>query len=338
MVASTIQGVGQAMVRMSIAIVSGIKNRYVLEAVNSALEQSNFLDYEIFTVMGYQDKNIETIIKGKNVGLIYSQGIVGKQLAEIVEKCQGEYISFLDDDDLFHENKLNTVLSIINSNPDIGAIYDSSIFIESDKSFLSYGVYVKEDFIVYASNSKHLRFLLSKNLFFNLSRLTIKKSIILPYLEHLRKIEGHTDDFFIYLLADSSSKLYFTSKVLTYYRFKNVQKNLTKDELIHLIIKDSNQKLTSSKIIEDMVKTNNLKKLAQGDIYSAMYFCELFKPFDLKSRLLGIINILKHLFLRVKLKGRFFLLIGLIISLFLRTALIEIFINYWVNRGKPGIL
>ena len=112
-------GDGNALI--SVIIVAFNRRNFLLSALNSVLNQTiDRKEYEIIVIKNYTDDEMDNYLIRNNVKLLYStEKKYGKKVVQAIRMCKGEVISFLDDDDLFSENKLNHVKDIFVHNPNI---------------------------------------------------------------------------------------------------------------------------------------------------------------------------------------------------------------------------
>lgn len=95
---------------ISVIITAYNRKEFLLSAIKSVLNQT--LDkkyYEIIVIKNFQDKNIDNFINENKIKHILMEGTMGEFLYKGISEANGEIISFLDDDDLFFENKLDIV-------------------------------------------------------------------------------------------------------------------------------------------------------------------------------------------------------------------------------------
>lgn len=125
--------------RISIVIPAYNVADYILPAVNSALDQS-FADLEVIVVddgstdrtpallaqlaEARQDERLR-IIRQANGGLSAARNTG-------IREARGDYIGFLDGDDLWRHDKAERHVALMDSDPDIGISYSASEFIEED--------------------------------------------------------------------------------------------------------------------------------------------------------------------------------------------------------------
>jgi glycosyltransferase involved in cell wall biosynthesis len=114
------------MEKVSIVIITYNRPELLKKAINSALIQT-YPKIEIIVVddnstydvseflRNYYDK-ITLIKNNKNIGPSGSRNIG-------IENCTGEFITFLDDDDIFHPKKIESQINLFKKNKEIGLVY-----------------------------------------------------------------------------------------------------------------------------------------------------------------------------------------------------------------------
>jgi len=108
---------------MKVSVIIPFYNRvkWLAEAVNSVLLQS-YNDYEIILIDDGSTEQIDflSILRDKRIKY-YRQSNKGASSARNkgFELARGEYIAFLDSDDLFEDNKLKVQLEYMDNNPNI---------------------------------------------------------------------------------------------------------------------------------------------------------------------------------------------------------------------------
>ena len=187
---------------ISVIITAYNRKDFLLDAIKSALNQT--LDkkyYEIIVIKNFNDEIIDTFIENNNIIQILMDGTIGKFLYAGINESHGQIISFLDDDDLFFNNKLEDVYNLFKNN---NIVYYHNLL-----------EYINENKI--SINKRNY------NISFNLSSISIKKDII--NMDALKEI-SIDQDIFMYLCAlESNGKIIRGKETLTYYRFHNSVSN-----------------------------------------------------------------------------------------------------------------
>jgi len=126
------------MKKVSIIIATFNRKELIKNAVKSALMQTypnieiivvdDGSQYNILSVLKEYEKKITIIQNKKNLGQGASRNIG-------IRESSGDYISFLDDDDIFHPRKIERQIKIINKKRNIGLVY-CPIAIKIDKELI----------------------------------------------------------------------------------------------------------------------------------------------------------------------------------------------------------
>ena len=125
------------MTQPTVSVVMPVYNtaKYVQSAVDSVLLQS-YRDFELLIIddagadnsielcREYTDPRIR-IISQENRGLAGARNTG-------IRNARGKYIALLDSDDLWEPEKLEHHVAYLDSNPDVGVCYASSLMIEED--------------------------------------------------------------------------------------------------------------------------------------------------------------------------------------------------------------
>lgn len=110
--------------------------RYLSQAIDSIVEQS-FTDWELILIndgstdgseaiiSSYTDSRIKYWKNEENKGLIYTRNLM-------IEKASGEYIAFLDSDDLSMSERLQKQVDFLDNNLDYGLCGTWSLMIDRD--------------------------------------------------------------------------------------------------------------------------------------------------------------------------------------------------------------
>ena len=118
------------MPKVSVIIPTYNRARLIKQAVQSVLEQS-CQDFEIIVVDDGSSDNTNQVIHdlGKSEKIVYHyQENQGRSKARnyALQIASGQYITFLNSDDIYLPNKLQIQVEYLNSRPDIGMVYSSA--------------------------------------------------------------------------------------------------------------------------------------------------------------------------------------------------------------------
>jgi glycosyltransferase involved in cell wall biosynthesis len=125
------------MPQVSVIIPTYQSVKYVRSAIESVLSQT-FKDFEIIIVDGGSTDGTKEILKsfGTKISILSQKGkgISNARNAGVVA-AKGEYIAFLDSDDLWTPLKLEKQLEFIKNNLNTGLVYsDATVFFEENNS------------------------------------------------------------------------------------------------------------------------------------------------------------------------------------------------------------
>lgn len=107
--------------------------KYVSEAIDSIFSQT-FSDWEIIFIDNSSTDNTSLIVKSYGDKLKYhktSENVsLGKARCIGLSLCNGEYVCFLDTDDIWFPSKLKDQLAIFKNSPEIKMVYTGVSFID----------------------------------------------------------------------------------------------------------------------------------------------------------------------------------------------------------------
>ena len=160
-------------------------------------------------------------------------------------KAKGDFIAFLDSDDLWEKNKLKTQLKYFN-NKDIGFTISNSIFFNESK---------KKLFIHHIKNSKKSFFDLVKDYFISFDTVIIKKSFLKRLNHTLDKKFNIIHDMDLLIRLSKICDMNYAPYVLSKWRMRE---NSLSFNNFYNIIKE--KKILIKKISKNFNKDFNFKK------------------------------------------------------------------------------
>jgi glycosyltransferase involved in cell wall biosynthesis len=231
---------------VTVVLVAFERKDFIVEAINSVLAQS--LDksfYELIVVKNFVDEDIDDLISKQNIICINSDitGLGGK-LYQAISLAHGSIISFLEDDDLFFDNKLEEVVRIFSSRPDILFYHNSAEFIDST-----------------GRRTGKRR----SDPGFNISCMSMKREAI--YMECLRSLRNSVDLFlFCNGVDQGNTRFYYDNSTLTFYRLHNSSSNTLSwsfDEYLNTYINQPQILTEDIKIMFKCIKSRTVKWMLQ---------------------------------------------------------------------------
>lgn len=317
-----------------------IEKKPMISIIITAYNRLDFIDQalESVTRQTLDPSNLQVILltnfdynlnfsqsKYHSIFVIKTEGTIGKFLYLAMLKAEGEIIAFLDDDDIWVNNKLEIIKNKFMQDEDIYYYHNSVEYIDilgkeikykrpldSRKKFLK----KNETFAFSASNSDihSIRFALMVSGDFNLSSICIRRNLVSSSLLNLLCVEGSTDAFFFWLSIISGHTLYFDLSKLTKYRLHNRNSSLI--PIISSKIKELNKQIKTYDILIDIVISdqkikNNYKILTWLNLYrnEVLMLLSIFAESKRKEVFLRFFRL-------IKINRRFYNYARLMIELF----------------------
>ena len=118
--------------RISVIITAHHRRNYLLKSVKSVIDQ-NFSrdDVEIIVVKNFHDRDIDFFLNENNVKSIYTENeSPGSKIAVGIQNCNGELLTFLDDDDEYAPERLKVASAEFETNPGLIYYHNSMSFVD----------------------------------------------------------------------------------------------------------------------------------------------------------------------------------------------------------------
>lgn len=245
------------------------KGAYVLNALESIRQQT--LDQELFEVLvvGDQDyDDLETKINEYKYRYIKTkdQSFHGKIRTGVLES-KGEILTFLEDDDLYSNDRLETIFRVFAESSDLTYYHNSHIPINNQGEKLQKTLYSNpgKSFVIMPGNDykEQLKEISTYSPDFNTSSMAIKRSIFLDAIEYFDKTTAAVDNFIFYCSARVEGKMIIDSHKLTFYRIHPSQ--TLKNEEYETFMKKRDSKaynlFASYRVISEMTKDTAAEEL-----------------------------------------------------------------------------
>ena len=270
---------------ISVIITAYNRKKFLLNAIKSVLNQT--LDkkyYEIIVIKNFTDENIDDFIKKNNIKHILMDGTLGEFLGKGISEANGEIISFLDDDDLFLENKLDVIYKKFRTDPTIVYYHNLSVPINERGETLNInGMNASPDF--------------------NMSSISIKKSIV--KINNADRIDRDPDTLMYLYALESGKKIIRGKEKLTYYMFHNSTSNIVSnnfEEYRKFIITKSDLNLSKYVLFRNLFHSRKAINYINSRTTDAQIYKYIFGSNEFPSKLINyIINSPGSLKFKVKL-------------------------------------
>ena len=303
-------------------IIAHDRKEFILEAIKSIEDQTaDKSKFEVIVIKKFVDEEIDKVIDSFGFTNIFTEeNSLSMKIIKAAQNCKSDFISFIEDDDLFTKTKIDDLFNIFLKYPNVSYIHNAYTTIDynGNKRGFSLGLVPKSDIIVNIEKVTYHKIvkILKYNPDFNLSSITIRKSIIDETIEALSSVE-YSIDVFMFLSALNSKKgiIYIGKEPLTLYRYYRkkgiaiVPENgksktsmieyikaqySTEQTLISNFQEEKVNKLLLSKISEDKFKLVLLDndfpdKLRAADFFSLLLFALVtMKLYKVQILLIGI--------------------------------------------------
>jgi len=124
--------------KVSVVIPTYNSAQFIVETLESVFAQT-YEDYEIIVVDDGSTDNTREVLKPymSRIRYIYKENGGASSARNLgIKSAEGEYIAFLDSDDLWMPEKLEKQMEYFQTNPDCGLVYSDCIRIDSDGVYL----------------------------------------------------------------------------------------------------------------------------------------------------------------------------------------------------------
>lgn len=207
--------------------------KYISYAINSILQQS-YTKWELFVVDDCSTDNTKFFLSkifDKRIKIIILRKRVGPYIAinNVLKKCRGEYIAFLDSDDVAHKDRLKFQVNFLNKNADTTLV--ASKFKKIDEN----NAYIKNKTYYISPNELKIKFP-CENLICN-SSVMFRKNI-LNEIKFLNKKYFYSNDYFFYLKIFKNNKIKILNRILVFYREHNFQRTKEKQMQKKIILEN----------------------------------------------------------------------------------------------------
>ncbi len=213
-----------ATARVTVILTAYNRRQYLREALDSVLRQSlRATEFEVLVLTNFDCA--ELAVPGRVRIVPDDSPRVGQTLAHGLREARGRIVTFLDDDDLYHPDRLERVLRAFDAIPGL-AFYHNGYSLFSGRPAAPVGsTAAAQDALVQGraegsrdGSHEFLRFLSVRNRERNLSSSAILRDVGQQFLPYVERIEGHTDTFLLFVGLASHGLLAFDSAQWTQVR------------------------------------------------------------------------------------------------------------------------
>jgi glycosyltransferase involved in cell wall biosynthesis len=223
---------------ISVIVTAYNRRRYLPFALRSLETQTLPKDkFEVIVVKNFEDKESDDIVSRNGWKYVYNDDPYhGRMVLAGLEESKGEVITFLDDDDMYTNNRLEEVYNVFNSYRDLVYFHNSQEFIDEDGRRLENPLRPSKNLVRgnnIAFNPKALQGVSKRygmsiadlilkyvraRADFNNSSVAVRRHIVESHAQLLKRLPASIDSFTFAASLRSGGLFYFTDKKLTLYR------------------------------------------------------------------------------------------------------------------------
>lgn len=271
------------MPKISIIIPTYNREDYIADTIQSVLEQT-YKDFEVIVVDDGSTDNTKSKLEkfGSKIKLIEqknSERAIARNNG--VKQSSGEYIAFVDSDDIWVKNKLEKQIEILENNKDIILTYSSCLRINQNGSKIKPAERQKQGY-----SGLLFEKLLIRNFITSPTPLLRRKNF--EQIEGFKSKYIPYEDWEFWIRLSTLGKFLFIPTPLAYYRIHKEQSvKLVQAEKIENI---TNSLLQDSFSLKDLPETLKNKSLGIANLRFSYWYLLSNKPDIAKDRLKKAIN------------------------------------------------
>jgi glycosyltransferase involved in cell wall biosynthesis len=274
-----------------ISVIVPVFNRreFLMKAMVSLKEQTlNKLLYEVVVIKNFYDDYLDLKISEFGFINLFSDGTMGDRLASAISQSKGTIICFLQDDDIFFAEKLELIFNKFSENNEIGFISNGFEQIDQWGNLIKTRNKIIKRESFFSNLDKRdlitISFMIKNGWDFNLSCMSVKKSIIEPYLSDLRQIEGADDSFVFFISLFQEGSLYRIEKPITKYRLHNSATNKFGkiDVMLMKNYSTFKRQVKTFKLLYNLAPNKIFKEIIKSGIMEREIVIEIVSPHKIK--------------------------------------------------------
>ena len=205
---------------ISVIVTAYNRKQFILEALNSIINQTLSRDkYEVIVTKNFEDKDIDKFISDNDMkNILFTEPGIGPRLADAIKVCQGDVITFLEDDDIWSKDRLERVYNVF-KNYDVGFYHNTGIHNKLDED---YSGLVKQLGVTDQDNYKIIDYPYKEKAYLNNlgnnSSIAVAKDTVIKYLDKIYICELSVDLFLLLIVFIEKVRLFIDFNSLTFIR------------------------------------------------------------------------------------------------------------------------
>lgn len=251
--------------KISVIITAYNRTDFLLTAITSVLHHgTDKFGLEVIVVSN-RDFSIGETLYGTNIRKIIMEGSIGEFLSEAIESATGDIIAFLDDDDIWTENKIRR-LAYVFSDMRVIFYHNMYSYIDSHGNPMKYvrkteknnfDAFKSSLVFNFSSDPKQLREAIERRADFNLSCIAVRRYFALEYVDTLKMITSAPDGFFFWTALLSKGNLYIDNLKLTQYRVH--QLNVSGSRSYEDKVKELHREIRTFELLNSLLNSVNME-------------------------------------------------------------------------------
>jgi glycosyltransferase involved in cell wall biosynthesis len=234
------------MAKVSILMNGYNAQKYLKEAIDSIYAQT-FEDWEIVFIDNCSTDNTKQIVDGYDNKIRYYKTKENIQLGAArnfgLQYCKGEYIAFLDTDDIWLETKLEKQIKIMEENKESHLCYGGVIYIDKNSDEIGRFLPVSDSENVFAQQLKRYEI--------NMQSVVLRNNDNIKFNEKLK----HSPDFDLFMKIISKYEVSIIKEYIVKYR--KLENSLTSK---NIAVWWSEMKYTLDNIFQDLSLKEKYRK------------------------------------------------------------------------------
>ena len=187
---------------ISVIITAFKKRPFLGTALDSVLKQNiNISEYEIILVTSWETNSLcDEVLNRVRIVTVKHYKVPINLIHIGIKESRGEILCFLDDDDIFDENKLEIIKEIFLKYPSVGFVHNAFRLVneegkEINRSITRYRYsQEKRDYLIRNKDVENkLNKIASNNGFSNVSSMSVRRSFVFSSDSELFDLPGNSD-------------------------------------------------------------------------------------------------------------------------------------------------
>lgn len=208
---------------ITILLISYQRKEFLIDALKSVERASKgFTKINVIIAIDFDINIPEKLTENLEIRIIKRQSSsYGETLSMLIDFVEDDFVAILEDDDLFADNKLQTLHTLLESTENVGYIWNNHRRFKSlpfsDKALTPESC-IKKTVIDKFHNHNEATRVMSKHPDFNGSSITVRRDILVRNVNGLSKIKMCVDSFLFSISLNTGYSNILCDNALTFYR------------------------------------------------------------------------------------------------------------------------